>query len=116
MDATERKRVLAKKVDVAGWGLFFVWVGIAFLASVGWGIGLLGVGIVTLGGQLARKSLALRVEGFSLVIGALFLLAGIWEMLGPAAAPRALVPVLLIVAGALLLVSALKRPADRVTP
>lgn len=110
------KRVLARKLDAAGWGVFFVWVGIAFLASVGWGVGLLGVGLITLGGQLARKYLHLPVERFSLVIGAMFLAAGLWELLhlGRAVLPSALVPISFLIAGALLLLSALvRRPADR---
>lgn len=28
---------LSDKLDAAGWGLFFVWVGSAVLADVGWG-------------------------------------------------------------------------------
>jgi hypothetical protein len=113
----ESKRVLARKLDAAGWGLFFVWVGLAFLASVGWGVGLLGVGIITLGGQLARKYVGLPLEGFSLVIGAMFLFGGLWELVGlhvgRAPLPTALVPILFIIAGALLLLSAFRRrPAD----
>ncbi|MDH4264254.1 MAG: hypothetical protein OEW45_01330 [Deltaproteobacteria bacterium] len=46
---------LNKKLDAAAWGLFFIWTGIAFLADVGWGAGLLGVGIITLGAQVARR-------------------------------------------------------------
>ncbi len=114
---TESKRALAKKLDAAGWGLFFVWVGITFLASLGWGAGLLGVGIIIIGVQVARKYLDLPVEGFSLVVGAIFACGGIWELVGKAAAPGALVPVLFIIAGVLLLLSALmRRPLDRVAP
>ncbi|MFC1694280.1 hypothetical protein ACFL1R_12320 [Candidatus Latescibacterota bacterium] len=42
------KAELARKLDAAGWGLFFIWIGIALLSNVGWGIGLLGMGIITL--------------------------------------------------------------------
>jgi len=34
----ETGRVSAAMIDAAGWGLFFIWVGIAFLADVGWGV------------------------------------------------------------------------------
>ena len=61
--ASERHH-LAKKLDAAGWGLFFVWVGIALLADFHIGVGLLGIGIITLGGQAARKFLNLRLEWF----------------------------------------------------
>lgn len=115
---TEGKRVLARKLDAAGWGLFFIWIGIAVLASLGWGVGLLGVGIITLGGQLARKYVGLPAEAFGLVIGALFLFGGVWELLGlrldRPAMPRALLPIVCIGAGAMLLLSALRRgPARR---
>lgn len=39
-----------------------MWVGVAFLAAVGWGVGLLGVGIIALGGQATRKYFALKLE------------------------------------------------------
>ncbi len=110
---TESKRVTARKVDAAGWGLFFIWVGITFLASLGWGVGLLGVGVIILGVQLARRYADLAVERFSALVGVIFLFGGVWELLGKAA-PAALVPVLFIIAGALLLISALtRRPVDR---
>lgn len=48
---------LDRKLDAVGWGLFFVWIGVALLLEVGWGIGLLGVGIITLGGQAGRRCL-----------------------------------------------------------
>jgi hypothetical protein len=103
-------RILARKLDAAGWGLFFIWIGIALLANIGWGLGLLGVGIITLGVQAARKYFALTLEGFWVVVGLLFVLGGIWELLS---VQVGLVPILLIVVGAVLLVSALTgRPRD----
>lgn len=56
------RETLLKKLDAAAWGLFFIWIGVALLTNVGWGVGLLGVGIITLAGQAARKSLGLEVE------------------------------------------------------
>lgn len=69
-----------KKLDAAGWGLFFVWTGIAFLADVGWGIGFLGVGIIALGAQAARRYLGIELEGFWIAMGFLFILGGIWRL------------------------------------
>ncbi len=74
-------KVLHKKLEAIGWGLFFVWVGIAFAAHVGWGAGLLGVGIITLGGQVMRKYFALRVEVFWVMVGFFFLLGGVGNYL-----------------------------------
>jgi hypothetical protein len=37
---------LHKKLDAVGWGSFFIWIGVAMLFNVGWGAGLLGVGVI----------------------------------------------------------------------
>jgi len=50
----------ASKFDAAGWALFFIWVGIAWLADFGWGIGLLGVAAITLGMQALRRASGVR--------------------------------------------------------
>lgn len=101
---TTGKSHLARKLDAAAWGLFFVWVGIAFLADLGLGVGLLGVGIITLAGQAARKGCDLKLEGFWVVVGLLFLLGGLWNLFQ---AEVALVPILLIVVGLAWIISAL---------
>lgn len=44
----------ARKYDTAGWALFFIWVGLAWMTDLGSGIGLLGIGVITLGGQAVR--------------------------------------------------------------
>lgn len=103
---TIKKAELAQKLDAAGWGLFFVWVGIALLADVGWGIGLLGVGVITLGEQMARRYFGLELEGFWIVVGVLFLAGGIWEL---AEIQFSMVPLVLIVAGLAVLASAFRQ-------
>ncbi len=105
-------KVLHKKLEAIGWGLFFVWVGIAFAAHVGWGTGLLGVGIITLGGQVMRRYFALRVELFWVMVGFFFLLGGVWELFN---VRLDLMPILCIVAGVALLVSVLVRKARNQT-
>jgi hypothetical protein len=104
------RHVLHKKLDAAGWGLFFIWVGIALFAHVGWGAGLFGVGIIILGGQVVRNYFGLKLEGFWVVAGFLFVLGGVWELFN---VPLDLVPILCIVAGGALLVSMLvRKPGD----
>ena len=98
-----QRRHLARKLDAVGCGLFFIWVGIAFLADLGMGVGLLGVGVITLGGQVARRRFNLNLEGFWVVVGLLFVVGGVWNLIE---AKVALVPLLLIVAGLAVLVSA----------
>ncbi len=101
-----------KRLDLGSWGAFLVWTGIAFLAPLPWGVWLLGVGIVVLGTQLYRRQIALHVEGFWLVAGSLFLIGGLWELAG-LERRVAVIPIVCILAGAGLLVNALRRPRSR---
>ncbi len=100
------RRAAVERLDAVAWGLFFLWVGIAFLTNLSWGIGLLGVGIIVLGAQAARKYMALTLEAFWVVVGVLFVMGGIWELLSVRVG---MIPIVCIVAGVLLLVSALRR-------
>jgi hypothetical protein len=79
--ASEGKRELARKLDAGGWGLFFIWIGIAVYTSVGWGATLFGIGVITLASQLVRKYSGLPFERFWLVVGALFVFGGLWKAL-----------------------------------
>lgn len=107
---------VARKLDAAGWGLFFIWLGMALLMDVSWGISLLGVGAIALLVQAARKVSGLRVEGFGLVIGVIFTLVGIAYLLelqiGEPGLRGGLVPILFVALGVALLVSALIRRKD----
>jgi len=100
---------LNQKLDAAGWGLFFLWMGIALLADAGWGVGLLGVGIITLGGQAARRYFGIGLDGFWVVVGVLFLAGGFWEL---AEIQFYMVPFLLILAGIAVLASTFKKRSE----
>jgi hypothetical protein len=91
----------AGRLDTIGWALFFIWVGVAWLADLGTGIALLGIGVVTLGTQLLRKLVGIRVDVFWLVVGVLLVLGAVWDML---AVRLALLPLVLIAVGVLLLI------------
>ncbi|MDH3254839.1 MAG: hypothetical protein OEM62_07610 [Acidobacteriota bacterium] len=91
-----RKVGIAKTLESLGWALFFIWVGMALLLDVGWGVGLLGVGVITLLGQAARKYFGLQLEGFWALVGLFFIMGGVWELF-EIAVP--LLPLLLIGAG-----------------
>jgi hypothetical protein len=65
----QTERVTAKTLDTIGWGLFFIWVGIAFLANVGWGVGLLGVGLIMIGAQVARTFFDMGVTAPMVLLG-----------------------------------------------
>jgi hypothetical protein len=100
---TTESRGPGQRIEAVGWALFFVWVGTSLLMDVGLGVGLLGVGVITLGGQAARSYAGLRLEGFWVVVGLLFAVGGLWELL---AVELSLVALLIIAAGLALLVSA----------
>ncbi len=102
-EATGQKG-LSDKVDAAGWGLFFIWVGAAILADVGWGWGLAGVAAVILGEAALRWRLGLKVGGFWIAVGAVFLLGALWELFE---VPWPLAPVLIILCGFAILWGAL---------
>jgi hypothetical protein len=92
----------ANKLPAAGWGLFFIWIGIALLLQLSTGIILLGIGTIALLVQVARKYLNLRIELFNVVIGLLFMIGGFWENYKH---DSPLIPVFLIIVGTGLLLS-----------
>jgi hypothetical protein len=101
---TTHAESLSDRLAGAGWGLFFLWIGISILASIPSWIALTGVGAITLGIQAARKAKELPAEGFWVTVGLLFLAAAVWDLAGAAVQ---LLPVLLIVVGGSVLVSVL---------
>lgn len=92
----------SRTVVRAGWGLLMIWTGAVLLLHWGWGIGFVGAGAILLGAQAVRRYLRLRVDGFGLVAGALFVICGAGSLFEVAVD---LFPVLCIVAGIALLVS-----------
>jgi|GEM_PF-2199159 len=55
---TTRRSKLHRKLDAVGCALFFIWIGIAILANVGWGIGLIGFGVIIIGLLLVKESMS----------------------------------------------------------
>lgn len=68
--------------------------------------GLLGVGIITLGEQAARRYFRIGLDGFWVVVGVLFLAGGMWEL---AQIRISMVPFLMILVGLAVLASAVKK-------
>ena len=91
----------ASKFEAAGWALFFIWVGIAWLTEVSLAVGLLGVAAITLGMQGVRKVYRVPVEGFWVLVGLGFAVAGSWQWFDVG---KPLAPVVLIAIGVALLV------------
>lgn len=107
---SDARKIIAKTIERIGWGLFFIWAGTAFLAHVGWGGSLAGIGAIMLGAQAARTCFGLKIDWFGLALGMCFAVAGLSQLfdlqLDKAAISGWLVPILLIVAGVAALVSA----------
>lgn len=108
--ASDGRDTTEKQLDAGTWGVFLLWIGAWLLAQLSWGVGLFGVGAIILGAQLVRRMLGLRFDGFWLVVGGLFVLAGAWR-LAPFGISISLVPALCILAGLGLLGWALSRRA-----
>jgi len=100
------KKGMGKRLDAAGWGLFFIWVGLSVLMDFDWGVGLIGIAAIILLGQTARRYFGLRLEIFWVAIGVLFFLGGIWEL---NQIQMGLAPILMIFAGSALLLSLFRR-------
>ena len=103
---SEPLRALSHKLAALGWGAFFIWLGYVLLANVDSGVALLGIGAIIWAGQVARVSFKLNLEGFWAVVGTGFVLGGVWQILG---AQLPLFPVLLILAGLAVIVTAFLR-------
>jgi hypothetical protein len=100
------RKALVARVETVGWASFFIWVGISWLTEMNFGIALLGVAAITVGGQVARMAFKLPVEGFWMVVGLCFALGGLWELVDT---EIPIAPILLIVAGGALLLNLLRR-------
>lgn len=103
--------------DSAGWGVFFLWVGISALANFGWGVGLLGFGLLSLGMQIIRTFFNLPINRFGVLLGICFTAVGAIQVLdiqiGKTPIATYIVPILFIVAGASILMSLwLRKPAE----
>lgn len=106
--ATQPHVTKEKQLEAGTWGVFFLWIGIAFLTHLPWGVWLLGVGIILIGAQLARRMFGLGIDGFWMVAGVLLLLGGISDI-APFGIHIAIIPVLCIIAGIVLIARALSR-------
>jgi len=101
-----RKPDLERKLSAIGWGAFFAWMGIVLLTGLGTGTVLLGIGLITLGIQGARRYFNLDLEKFWIVCGAIFLAGGLWDL---TEWDLPLVPIVLFLVGIVLVVNAFRR-------
>ena len=87
---------LDRQLDMAAWGLCFVWIGTFFLNHFPWSWCMLGIGAIFLGEAAIRSARDLPVSGVSVAFGILFLGGGLWQLYRP---PWPLVPVLFVLFG-----------------
>ncbi len=90
----------ARYLDSVVWAVLFLWVGVAMLAELPWGWFLVGVGVLILAAQFARKQMDAKIEGFWVASGIVFLAGGLWNLF---AMPWPLAPILLVLLGAVML-------------
>jgi hypothetical protein len=102
-----RRSDLDRAIDTAGWGLFFIWAGLAVLANLGLSAGVLGVGVLMVGNQVARRYAELKVRWFAVILGLCLALGGLSRIYnlhqGRPLLPEWLVPGLFIAAGVAIL-------------
>jgi hypothetical protein len=102
---------VAKRLEAMGWGVALLWIGVAALLNFGWPLVLLGLGVVVLVMQGVRLGSGLKPEPFWLVLGAVMLVAGLWELLAGTSFP--IIPVALILLGLALLGSVVSRKGSQ---
>ncbi len=71
-----------RQVDAISWALFFIWIGVALFAGIGWAGSLAGVGAIVLGTQLVFSLTGGDVEPFWVACGLALLASAIWLMFG----------------------------------
>lgn len=106
-------RSLARKIESAGWATFFIWVGAALLADVGWTWALIGTGMIVLAVQMALYLRGERIDAFMTAVGAVLVGGSIADLYG---SPWSVIPAFLIVIGLAMLVDALRRTAHKPQP
>ena len=99
--STEKSK-LTEHLDSIARAIFIIWIGTAMLVAMPWGWFLVGLGILILAVQLARSQMNIKIEGFWVGWGAVFLIGGLWTILNFASS-WPLAPIVLILLGVLLL-------------
>ena len=103
----ENIRTSNTKLETLAWAAFFIWWGITELfQSLPPGIGALGIGVILLGLNAARRQNGLPASGFTTTLGILALVLGGLELAGALLHLSFELPVfaiLLIVLGAIML-------------
>ena len=100
-----RNSTFARSVDAIGWAVFFMWVGVALLASFSWTVSLVGTAAIILAVQGTLLIRGERLDVFMAAIGLVLLIGAFADVYG---SPWSLFPALLIVIGIAMLVDTLR--------
>ena len=111
-------RVRNKRYAAIAWGSLFLLLGILMLIPGDQnGIFILGAGVILLGLNLARSLSGIRVSAFSITLGALAVVLGLYALLRPLlGAPHIevdIIPLVLIVVGLYVLIPGPKRAGSQ---
>jgi hypothetical protein len=104
-------QTLNRNFEAIAWGALFIWWGITELvASLPEGTGMVGIGLILIGVNVARSLSGVPISRFSITLGILALVWGGLEMMGvllslPFEIP--IFPILLIILGVIILAPAL---------
>ncbi|MFH1715651.1 MAG: hypothetical protein ABH857_05660 [Elusimicrobiota bacterium] len=94
------------KLGVARWGLFLLWIGLAFLFQFSSNVTWLGIGAILLILQGIRKLQKLKVEIFWVILGSILFLTNLFDT-SSISAP--IIPIILVAAGIYFVFSALRK-------
>lgn len=94
-----------RRIDAAGWALFFIWAGAALLTGVGWTWALIGTAIIILGVQAILFVRGEPLDAFMVAVGIVLLGGSIADLSG---LPWSFVPAALIVIGVGMLAGTLR--------
>ena len=104
-EVSRERREKTKRITTVGWGAFFVWLGFILMVDAGSGAILIGVGVISLCVQVARKYSGLESDGFWVVVSFLFVIVGVWELFQ---VQIPLMAILLIVIGVAFILTAMR--------
>lgn len=101
----EANSTFGRSIDKIGWALFFIWVGVALLASFSWTVSLIGTAAIILGVQATLLVRGERLDVFMGAVGVVLLIGVVADEYG---SPLSLFPALLVVIGITMLADTLR--------
>jgi hypothetical protein len=109
MQSDAEKESLNGRLELIGWGLFLVMLGGAAVVPqdrVPQGMWSIGAGLIMLGVNAVRLYYGIKLNGFTVFVGAVSLASGIGQYLG---VELPILPILIVLIGANMLLRALRR-------